>query len=175
MRKSSRGVTGMPSDNVAVRAPMYLGFEPNEAQMKVKAAFWSAWRDDPTVDPAKLTAAAVANLTDAPTIETWWRQDGFRQWFCNKDEWRQELEFSFALWQQKVRERLVSSVLADKDLISLGKLLAEMSNRMPKSAGPIDKKARELTDAEARDAVAKAALSMGWTPPQLVTPTKTEE
>lgn len=175
-RRSSRGLA--PKDG-PIRAPEYLGYEPTDGQLKCKSEFWAKFRDDPRVDPAHLTAMEVAELVDAPSLTQWWKEPGFRTWFLDGEEWRGDLEFATALWAKELAARMMRSAsMSDKDFIAAGKLLAEVTGRMPKgghASGEAGKK-KPMSEAEALEAFHRTAKQLGYTPPaHLPEPTKDDK
>ncbi len=167
-RRSSMGAAaaaaGIPDDDSIKRASEFLGYEPTPGQRVVKAAFWAAWRDDPSVDPARLTAADVGKYVDAPSIDKWWRDSGFRDWFLNKEEWRAKAEAATGLWLDQIYRRLASGMMSDKDLVGVGKLLTEVTNKIPRATDPKQKQLG-MTEAEARAVLEAAGRQLGWQPP----------
>lgn len=168
MRRSSRGVeAGTPSEATLVRASDFLGFEPTPGQTLVKHAFWVAWREDPSVDPRSITPQDVLAVCDAPSIDKWWRDAGFRDWFLNKEEWRGKAEAALHMWLDQTIRRLAGGMLPGSELAQLGKLLADLTGRGPKAVdtGRGAKQLPPMSEAEARAHFERLALAQGWSPP----------
>lgn len=169
MRKSSRGfdVGGTPNDQAVVRASEFMGFEPTPGMVLVKHSFWTAWRENPSVDPRSVTPQDVLLAVDAPSIDKWWRDAGFRDWFLNKEEWRGKAEAALHLWIDQTLRRLAGGMLPGSELAQLGKLLVEVTGRGPKSAPKRgdEQPVRQLTEADAKRLIEQKALELGWTPP----------
>jgi hypothetical protein len=166
MRRSSRGAA--PGGESRIRAPEYLGYEPTDGQLKAKSEFWAKFRDDPAMDPKHLGPMAIAELIDAPSLTTWWKEPGFRTWFLDGEEWRGDIEFATALWAKEAAARMMrADAMSDKDFVAYGKLLAEVSGRMPRggAGAGAGKPPKQLTEAEAMAQFVAAAKLMGFTPP----------
>lgn len=106
-----------------------FGYIPTSAQQKLKSQFWLNWRGNPMVDPSSMSAAQVAAMAGDSKVEAWMRDPLFKSWFLNADEWRSKLDAMFEAWIDKAAARLMSSTMSDGDLIKLGKLLGEFTNR----------------------------------------------
>jgi hypothetical protein len=170
-RRSSSGVrpTAALGGPVAdpIRAAEFLGFEPTDAQLRVRSAFWVAYREDPTVDLDHLGPSEIARRVDAPSIAKWWVDPHFRAWFLNREEWRTQIEFAFELWLTQVVTRLRSRTVADRELLGYGKMLAEMGRKLPSGTaadGDGDGSTKATPD-EMRRLIHEAALQLGYTPP----------
>ncbi len=89
-KQASQGLSQMAED---------LGtlYKPNAAQRRAKANFWTAWQDDPSVDIELLTKDDAIQLSGVKTVGSWWAQAGFKDWFLNKDDHRQRLEYLYDL------------------------------------------------------------------------------
>lgn len=173
MRKSSRGLEsapGMPTDDAVKRASEMLGYEPTPGQILVKHSYWTAWRLDPQIDPKSVTPQDVLACVDAPSIDKWWRDAGFRDWFLNKEEWRGKAEAALHLWLDQTYRRLATGMLPGGELAQLGKLLVEVTGRSPKSALAEKNPARPMNELEARAQFEQLATQLGWTPPAQLGP-----
>lgn len=168
MRKSS-SFTGSPAlgkPESVLMAPTDLGWVPTVKQQKVKSNFWARYREDPVIQPDKLTAAEVTQLCGTD-VSKWWSDPGFRAWFINADSWRHQLEFLADSFLEKAMYRLLSDELSDKDFINLGKLISEMAGRMPtKGPGTVGEKEKQLTPEQAQKLFHEAALSQGYELPE---------
>lgn len=82
-----------------------LTFVPTVAQMKTKASFNSNWAGLSTP-----TEGDVAQITGSASIQKWWAQPGFRDWFTGADQTTAQMAFlkSLAL-------RTAEEILTDPD------------------------------------------------------------
>lgn len=161
---------GVPESNPPTRALDFLGFEPTPAQRLVKAAYWRAWAEDPSVDPASTTSAHVMQICDAPSIDKWWKQSGFRDWFVGREEWKIRADAAAQMWLDTVIRRLSGGGISDKDLVGLGRVLAEVAGHTGRGV-PAEKSVGQAklppSEAEARIQFERLASALGWTPPRL--------
>lgn len=162
MRKSSHGYTPVEPDMTKVRSADDISYEPSPAQRKCKAKLWTTLRDDPSIDGKSLTLAAAQQICDSGSLDKWWKQPGFREWFLNKDEWRETVELSLSLWADSISSRLLAGTLSDKDLIAAGKLLAEIGGRMPRAGDAKKDVSAHLTPAQLREQFHLAATDLGY-------------
>lgn len=178
---SAKRTTGRAGDSVqtdlvdATRVPRatpaleYVGLRPTPYQQRMKSRFWALVRDDPLVDPPAMSGTDVAHLLSEPAVATWWRDEEFRQWFLNGEQWRQSLEWLHDLWVEKAFDLLVHPLLEPKDFIALGRELAKATGRSGPAAGG-EGNAPALTPEQARAAIERAAKQLGWLPPPVVSP-----
>lgn len=172
MRRSSRGLesAGVPSDGTAQMAAEFLGYVPTPGQILVKHQFWTAWRLDPSVDPKSVKPQDVLAVCDAPSIDKWWRDAGFRDWFLNREEARAKAEAAYHIWLDQTIRRLAGGMLPGSELAQLGKLLGDMTGRSPKSQPEPAKQQKQLTEGDARAQFERVATQLGWTPPAALPP-----
>lgn len=128
-------------------------FEPSMGQRRAKANFWTAWQDDPTLDPELMTADTAARLSGNRTVRRWWTEPGFKAWFMNKDEQRQRLEYLFELSMDAAEDILTNSdPKAQGARVQLIKHMSELANKMPSKSNSLG---------AGLDGMVKAILSMG--------------
>ncbi len=173
-RKSSHlagAPAGLPDSQPPRRASEYLGYEPTPGQRLVKSKFWQVWREDPSIDSSSVDASYVASRIDAPSIRKWWSDDGFREWFLGREEFRARADAAVNMWLDHAIRMLASGALQDKDFINLGKLLADMGGKLSKGASPGDSEPDakpKLTEAQAIKQIERVAAARGWTPPKQI-------
>lgn len=70
-------------------------FRPSEAQRRAKAALMAALTDsnNALLDPRAITLGTAIRLTNVQTLNTWWNQPGFKDWFLNKEETKQKIKY----------------------------------------------------------------------------------
>lgn len=128
-------------------------FEPTLGQRRAKANFWTAWQEDPTVDPELMTADTAARLAGNRTVRRWWSEPGFKAWFMNKEEQRQRMEYLFELSMDAAE-----SILTNEDpkaqgaRVQLIKHMSELADKMPNKNKGLG---------NGLDGMVKAILSMG--------------
>lgn len=80
----------------AVRA-LDLLYCPADDERRLKAQFYAALEENPVCDRDEVTVAAVIQLTGDGRVSAWWGKPGFREWFCNKDEFKAKCDFALDL------------------------------------------------------------------------------
>jgi hypothetical protein len=70
-----------------------LVFVPQRIDQKMKASFWIKWNQGPVKSQENISAAAVAQVLGNTVINKRWHIPGFKEWFLNKDEYRQRIEY----------------------------------------------------------------------------------
>lgn len=85
-----------------------LSFRPLPRDRELKAKFWVRASSDPLgLSDLALTRANAERLCQAKLNE--WNTPGFQDWFFNKDEFRQKLEYSVALALDALNDVLVNT------------------------------------------------------------------
>jgi hypothetical protein len=108
-----------------------LDFVASRSQQEAKAGFWAVAADSPMVDPADLTLAAVQQLCPDTRIKHWWSQPGFREWFCNKNEWRQRVEYLVNKGLDAIEDVLSDPDAAPSARVKAFEVLARLSDKEP--------------------------------------------
>jgi len=167
------GVDGPP---VAARGPgdlprlaRYVGFEPNDQQLSLRAALWAHLRQNPQIDRKSLTPTAIADMiaADCTALPAWWKEPGFSKWFLDGEEWRAKAELAFELTLDRIIAEAPAAAL--KDAINANKHLAEILDFMPKrwvKERVLDEDVGKKSPEELKKMIEDAARSMGWTPPK---------
>jgi hypothetical protein len=119
----------------AVGRDLTLFSDPSAEHRKAKATFWSHFLDGETPVPEPIDLAAARRFCGDRRIENWWSLPGFVDWFTNREEFRQRVEFISNLALDNLEQ-----VLRDKDTgatarIAAIKLVMELGNKLPKAAG----------------------------------------
>lgn len=109
-----------------------LTYIPNAEQRKLKAAFWTRFRENPFCEARDIQKADIFQLTSDGRIDRWWTQPGFKEWFRNQEEFRERIE-ALAM---SVLDRLTVIMESDDPKLSnaqvqAAKLLMEIAGKMP--------------------------------------------
>lgn len=107
-------------------------YMPSVEQRRVKSAYLAAVSDDPSVDPKEpVTLARALQVTGQTRLTHWWKLTGFKEWFNNKDEYRQRLEYLNQLALDKAEELLYDdNPKTASARVSLIKTLMEAGGKM---------------------------------------------
>lgn len=105
-----------------------LIFLPSPNQRATKAKFWK--RMDFNMDVIEnVTLASAIQLTNNSALSNWWKREGFKEWFLNKDEATERLEYLYMLWMDKVEELLLNPDANHNAIVNIGKVIATLSGR----------------------------------------------
>jgi hypothetical protein len=138
-----------------------LVFAPTDDQRQVKAAFWAKVQDKPHVNVEELTLTAALYEVPDSRLREWWHLDGFKDWFTNKDEVRQRMEYLIALGLDAVEDILLTRdpKIVGSQVKAL-ELLCRLTNKEPakvKEIKLIDKEVQDMSEAELEEFIKKNA------------------
>lgn len=149
-------------------------FQPSPLHQTLKAQFWARFTPSPIDDSANLTLASVLHHVGDSRLKRYWALPGFREWFTNRDENRERVEY---LWM--VGLDTAESILRDGQAnpaakVQLLKLLAEVTGRVTRGSQKEEKFSDEtvnrMDEKELRGWLKKRGITMS-TPPD-APPTK---
>ncbi len=125
-------------------AAVHLQFRPSEAQVKAKTAFWSYFLSEASLYPPEdVDGAVAAKFASDRRVEQWWSTPEFREWFLNRDEFRQQVEFLASLALTELQQIITDESASSAARVTAIKLVMDLANKMPKKV-----EARELTPEE---------------------------
>lgn len=75
------------------KATDVVSFSPTEPQRRAKSNFWSFFASGEALPPTNVDLATAVKYAGDKRIAEWWSLEGFADWFANKDEFRQRVEF----------------------------------------------------------------------------------
>lgn len=136
---------------VLAAAAQDVVFSPTADMRRAKAAFWSNLSDHPLGDGDSLSLTAAKELGADPRLSKWWTLPGFQEWWQNKQEFKQRLEYLAQLALDSLEQ-----VLGDPDSnatakINAARLVMDAANKMPKpssSQDNLDQKLASMSRAE---------------------------
>lgn len=142
-----------------------LLFTPSMAQRKVKAAFWIIHNENPIISKDKINMAYIIQQVDDGRIRNWWGVPGFQDWFLNKEEVRQRIEYLFDVAMDQAEVMLLDQSTQPSAKVNLIKLLSELADKMPAKSKEIkflDASIEKMDAAQLDEYIKKqAALGMG--------------
>lgn len=112
-------------------------FEPTKAQAKLKAKFWTRFQPGPMQSSDNITLSVAMDVTSNTSLEKYWREPGFRDWFLNNQEERERLRYLFNKSLDAVENILDNPEANANAKANLVKLLAEMTGHLSKK--PVEK------------------------------------
>lgn len=107
-------------------------FIPTPAMRRTKAAYLAATEENPLLAGQDPTVASVQQVTGDTRITKWWSTPGFRDWFSNRDEFRQRVEYLANLALDTIEDILLDSEANASARNSAAKLMIEAAGKLPK-------------------------------------------
>ena len=146
------GKAPTPPMEVIEIATSALTYLPTPDQRRAKSAFWAVYETDPSEVSPKVDLATALRLSGDSRISKWWKGDGFRQWFQNKEEFRQRLENMSHLALDRLEILLADERTPAPSAVAAAKLVLEASKKMPSKSADVpillDKKVQDMTKQE---------------------------
>jgi hypothetical protein len=106
-------------------------FSPAPAQKRLKAKFWARYVPGPLTDIDSLSLEDVAEIVRDARIKTNWSISGFREWFLNRDENRERLEYIFTLGLDAAEEILTNPEANPASKVNMLKVIGELAAKFP--------------------------------------------
>jgi len=106
-----------------------ITYDPTTPEREVKAAFWASFGDTPI--NGELTLAVALQQTQDNRLNRWWSKPGFKAWFCNKDEFRQRVEYLANIALDTIQDILTNPDANPNARQNAAKLMIEVANKMP--------------------------------------------
>lgn len=129
-----------------------LTYIPSPEQRKTKSAFWTRFNDNPLCEPQDISLAVAIQFVSDERLTKWWPQTGFKEWFRNRDEFRQRIEYLVHQALDSLEYVLADPKAQASAKVNAAKLLMEVARKMPSkqdSAGQyLDEKISTMTKAE---------------------------
>lgn len=133
-----------------------LTFAPTPDMRRAKAAFWARMADAPLLAGTPLTLAAAQQTSSDRRLAKWWSIPGFQDWFQNKEEFRERLEYLADIALDSLEQVLIDPDANAGAKVASAKLVLEAASKMPKkeSDSPTTR-LESLSRAELEDYVRK--------------------
>lgn len=136
---------------------------PSREMRRAKANFVVALRDDPLLVAQNVSAHAAASISGVAGVERWWTEvPQFRPWFLDRYESESRAEYLFSAFLDEIEGRM--GAMSDKDLMSAGKLLAEIARKMPEKHSRervLDAGIGQMSDEARRRFILEGAAALG--------------
>lgn len=118
---------------VLAAASQEVVFAPTPEMRRAKASFWASLEGTPAGDLAEnMTLAAASSLGADKKLTRWWAIPGFSDWWQNKEEFKQRLEYLAQLALDSLEEVLTNPEANVTAKVNSAKLVLEAANKMPK-------------------------------------------
>lgn len=115
------------TDILEIKKQVDVAWLPSPSQRACKAKFWK--RADYLLPEDHITLAQAVQVTGNSSLQTWWSLEGFKEWFCNKDEANERIEYLYMLWMDKAEELLLNPEANHNAIVQIGKIIAQLSGR----------------------------------------------
>lgn len=106
-------------------------FSPTARQRQVKAKFWTRFQPGPFSQPGSLSMAEVQRITGASSLKEWWPKPGFQEWFMNREESREKLEYLFMKALDTAEELLDDPNAQASAKVNMIKVIAGLADKYP--------------------------------------------
>lgn len=114
-------------DIIELKKQAEIVWLPTPGQRACKAKFWK--RADYLNIDDKVTLAQAVQVTNNSSLNTWWGIEGFKEWFLNKEEAAERIEYLYMLWMDKAEELLLNPEANHNAIVQIGKIIAQLSGR----------------------------------------------
>lgn len=113
----------------ALQGALDTQFQPTNAQKQAKSTFWSSFSSgEGSPLPAQSLVMALRFGRDS-RLSTWWEIPGFQDWFWNRDEFRQRMEYLAALAIDELEMILTSRSHSAPDKLNAIKLIMQVTGK----------------------------------------------
>jgi hypothetical protein len=113
-----------------------LTYVPTAQQRILKSAFLTRIAESPLEDMKSISLPQIQKYVYDNRLPKWWSQPGFREWFTNREEFRERVESLAHLALDTLQK-----ILLDEDSKSMSarvnaaKILMEVGKKMPPKGG----------------------------------------
>lgn len=109
-----------------------ITYRPSEDQYKVKIAFWHRFNDSPFAGPGDVTLGVIQKFVSDYRLPKWWANAGFKEWFRNREEFRERVEHLAHKALTTLEQVLDSDDPKSANAkVGAAKLLMEVARKMP--------------------------------------------
>lgn len=97
----------------------------------MKARFWAKFEPSPFADSSNISLRTAEQVTDCASMKKWWDDPGFKEWFSNKDDTREKLEYLFMLALDTAENILRDDKAQASAKVNMIKAIGELANKYP--------------------------------------------
>lgn len=106
---------------------------PTPEQRKAKERFWAPFLAGDTPVPPTMDLAAALKFAGDRRLKQWWDLPGFQDWFFNREEFKERVEFIAHLALDGIEEVLKDRMATASAKVAAAKLALEVANKLPKA------------------------------------------
>lgn len=120
-------------NKILAAASTDLTFAPTPDMRRAKAAFWHRFADAPTsLSSDPVTLASAQQFGADKRLSKWWTLPGFAEWFQNREEFRERLEYLADIALDSLEQVLTDPDSNPSAKVASAKLVLEAASKMPK-------------------------------------------
>lgn len=132
--KTNKLAKSTEDKSVTVKSDLDSGlYSPNLREEKLKAKFWQKFKPGPFGSVDNITATDIKKVTGSTVVDSSWKKPGFREWFLNQDEEREQIRFLFNKSLKVAEGMLVDPEVNANARVNIIKMLAEMTGYLTKN------------------------------------------
>jgi hypothetical protein len=130
-------------------------FTPTDEQKRAKAEFWSRASSGEAEVPSEISLALALRLGAPTATSKWWSIPGFQDWFTNRNEFKENLEFLANIAVDQLGLIIRDSKANPSARVAAVKLILEAARKMPSKSTDseqyLDQKVAEMDRKELED------------------------
>lgn len=107
-----------------------VAFQASDAQKRAKSNFWSFFASGDALPPTDVDLATASRYAGDRRISEWWTLQGFPEWFANKDEFRQKVEFMAGVVLDEFFSLIRSPDTQATAKVAAGKVILEAAKKL---------------------------------------------
>jgi hypothetical protein len=130
-----------------------ISFLPSSYQQELKAQFFSRFEPGPFRDTNTITLADAQAVLKEPKLKQYWGIPGFREWFTNKNEVAEKIEYLTLVGLDALEAVLLDPKSQASAKVNAFKLLAEIKGMVNRGGKKEEKKSAvdEMSEAELKE------------------------
>lgn len=106
-----------------------VSFVPNNEQKRARSNFWIAVGELGIDIPQQVGLPVVLQHAGDKRVAEWWVLPGFQDWFLNREDFRQRVDFLSSMALDELEKTLQNPAASPKDKILVAKMLLDERNR----------------------------------------------
>ena len=134
-------------------------FIPESEHLRIKSAFYTVFDENPVCDSEDITAAQIAQITKSPKIFEYWHLPGFKQWFQNSNELKQQINYLLYDCVKTAHEIIKDPEQNPNARIKAIELMFKIADKMPKQYGKVeyrDKQIGQMNEEQLKEFIKKS-------------------
>lgn len=127
-KEIQEGLTPTTGAKVLAARTEIAAFLPNPMQRAAKARFWK--RMD-FADARDVNLPLALKVSGTAQLSRWWQLEGFSEWFANKDEAGERLEYLYMLALDAAENLLLDPDANHNAKVQMIKIIAQLAGKEP--------------------------------------------